>query len=205
MWKLVRLSLGYHLKALLVTWALCALFSKFGLAVSAIVGIVLLSAEDKERRLLLHLPLPVTRTRVGFARVVFPAMIVVLGTGAAVLLSSAILAVPISSTTLVSGGPAAAAEAAGELLFFATLVMFFMQLLLALGELNVWASGHGLGRLLIGILTLLLLLVITLPAWLVLATFGSYLVVALGTAGLTLGLMGFTVFLFELRPSFASG
>lgn len=202
MWKLVSLSLAYHLKALIVAWVIALLLSKLGLVILAIVAIVLASAEDKERRLLLHLPLPVTRTQVGWARVVFPAMILVLGTAAAGLLSLATVAALRFFTSLLDLARTVQ-EGALDQLFFATMVIFFSQFLLTLGELNVWGRGDGPLRLLMAFATLVAMLGITLVAWVVMATSGSYLVVACGTVGLTLVLMGVTVFLFERRPSFA--
>jgi hypothetical protein len=196
MWKLVRLSLAYHRKALLWTLVVALLLSTFGLLVSAIVGFVLLSAEDKERRLLLNLPLPVTRTQVAWARVVFPAMILVLGT----LVATG----PLSIAVLVAGDAWPFARIAPERLFFATLLMFLLQLLLTMQELEVWAGGRVL-RTLMGGAVVVGLLGITILAGVVLADSGGYSVLALGIAGLTLGLMGLTVFLFQQRPSFTGG
>ena len=76
---------------------------------------------------------------------------------------------------------------------------------MTLGELNLWAKGHGLPRLLVAFAILVLLLSVTLVTWLALASSGSYLVVALGTAVLAVVLMAITVVLFEQRPSFVSG
>ncbi len=204
MWKLVRLSLAYHLKALLVAWVIALLLSKLGLVILAIVSVYLISAEDKERRLLLQLPLPVTRLQVGWARVVFPAVVFLLGTVAAALVSYAVLDALLASAIPVGGG-VVVAEAVWDLLIFATVLMFFSQLLLMLGELNVWGTGHGLPRLLVASLSLVLVLILALLAWLAMASYGSYLVLVLGTAGLALVLMGITVVLFERRPSFTSG
>lgn len=196
MWKLVRLSLAYHRRAVLWTLVVALLIPKLGLVIAAIVGLVLLSAEDKERRLLLYLPLPVTRAQVGWARVVFPAMIVALATAAYALLLSAV--------TLYFDNPAPAPEATGELLIFAAMVMFFIQLVLTMEELQVWASGR-LGRTLEGGAIVVGLLSIALMVWIGLAaSLASLLVVALGTVGLSLGLMRLTVSLFQRRPSFTS-
>ena len=203
MWKLVRLSLSYHRKALLWAWLAALLLSEVGLLILAIVSVYLISAEDKERRLLLHLPLPVTRLQVGWARVAFPAVVMVVGAAANVLLSSGVLNVVFSS-----GMPAAAgmtvAEAVWDLLLFAAVLVLFSQLLLMLGELNLWGTGHGLPRLLIAVAAVLIVLTLTLGAWLVMATTGSHLVVVLGTLGLALVLMGITVVVFEQRRSFTT-
>ncbi|MCP4204271.1 MAG: hypothetical protein GY769_20330 [bacterium] len=203
MWKLVRLSLGYHLKALLLAWLVAILLSEIGLLILAIVSVYLVSAEDKERRLLLHLPLPVTRLQVGWARVVFPAMVFLPGALLAVLFASGVLAVVFPSGIPGSGG-VTVAEAIWDELVVVAVLMFFTQLLLMLAELNGWASGRGLPRLLMAFLTLLAVLALTLIAWILLATFGSYPIVILGTVGLAVVLMGLTVYLFERRPSFAS-
>lgn len=201
MWKLVRLSLAYHLKALLWAWLIALLLSELGLLILAIVSVYLLLAEDRERRLLLHLPLSVTRLQVGWARVVFPAVVLLVGTVATVLFSMGVLKAVFSSAIPVGGG-ITVAEAVWDLLLFATVVIFFAQLLLMLGELNVWGTGHGLPRLLIALVSVVIVLTLTLLAWLVLASTGSHLVVVLGTAGLALVLMGITVVLFEQRRSF---
>jgi hypothetical protein len=50
-----------------------------------------------------------------------------------------------------------------------------------------------------------LVLILALLAWLAMASYGSYLVLVLGTAGLALDLLGIIVVLFERRPSFTSG
>jgi hypothetical protein len=198
MWNLVRLSLAYHWKTLLVVWIIATLLSKLGLVVSAIVGVALLSAEDKERRLLLHLPLPVTRAQVGLSRVVFPAMVLGVGTAASALLAG------LSSAILVGVGAGPTANSAWNVLFFATMLMYLLQLLLTMGELQVWTGGRFL-RTLMGGAAVVLLLGIAILTWIAVAMFGSYLWVALGTAVLTLGLMGLTVSLFRRRPSFTSG
>lgn len=207
MWKLVSLSLAYHLKALLVAWVIALLLSKLGLVILAIVSVYLISAEDKERRLLLQLPQPVTRLQVGLARVVFPAVVFLLGTVAAALVSYAVLdaLLALVASAIPAAGGVAVGEAVWDLLIFATVLMFFSQLLLLLGELNVWGTGHGLPRLLVASLSLLLVLILALLAWLAMASYGSYPVLVLGTAGLALVLMGITVALFERRPSFTSG
>ena len=204
MWKLVSLSLAYHLKALLVAWFIALLLSKLGLVILAIVSVYLISAEDKERRLLLQLPLPVTRFQVGWARVVFPAVVFLLGAVATALVSYGVLGALLASA-ISAGAGVAVGEAVWDLLILATVLMFFSQLLLMLGELNVWGTGHGLLRLLVASLSLVLVLLLAALAWLAMASYGSYLVLVLGTAGLALVLMGITVVLFERRPSFVSG
>jgi hypothetical protein len=218
MWHLVRVSLAYHLKTLLVAWCVALgvgllqillswvqsepgefdpghwlVIPMLGFAATAIASIVAFETEDRERRLLLHLPLPVTRAQVGLARVVFPAMIIVLGTAATALLSGAIL---------LGIGTRPTADAAGQLLFATIVAMFFLQLLLAV--LSLVRGGHR-PRKLMGIVTLLMLLGVTLVTSIELAQFGSHLVVALGIAGLTLGLMGLSLYFFQRRPSFTTG
>jgi hypothetical protein len=212
------MSLAYHSKALLVAWGIALgvgllqillswvktepgefdperwlLLPLLGFAATAIASIVAFETEDRERRLLLHLPLPVTRTQVGLARVVFPAMIIVLGTAATALLSGAIL---------VGIGTMPTADAARQLLFATTIEMFFLQLLLTV--LTLVRGGHRPRRLM-GIVAMLMLLGVALVTSIELAQFGSHLVVALGIAGLTLGLMGLSVYLFQRRPSFTTG
>jgi hypothetical protein len=130
---------------------------------------------------------------VGLARVVFPAMIIVLGTAATALLSGAIL---------VGIGTMPTADAARQLLFATTIEMFFLQLLLTV--LTLVRGGHRPRRLM-GIVAMLMLLGVALVTSIELAQFGSHLVVALGIAGLTLGLMGLSVYLFQRRPSFTTG
>ena len=201
MWKLVRLSLAYHLKALLWAWLFALLLSELGLLILAIVSVYLVSSEDKERRLLLLLPLPVTRLQLGWARVAFPAAVLLVGAVGSVLVSTGVLNAVFSSGIPVGGG-ISVAEAVWDQLVFAAVVIFFAQLLLMLGELNLWGTGHGLPRLLMALLAVVAVLSLTLLAWLVLATSGSHLVVALGTLGLALVLMGITVVLFEQRRSF---
>ena len=203
MWNLVRLSLAYHLKALLWAWLIALLLSKVGLLILAIVSLYLVSAEDKERRLLLHLPLPVTRLQVGWARVVFPAVVFLPGAMAPVLFSSAVLTRVFPSGIPVGGG-VPVTEAVWDQLVIAAVLMFFLHLMLLLGELNLWGTGQGMPRLLLALLGLLAVLFLSLAAWLFLASFGSYLVVYLGTVGLAVVLMGVTVVLFERRPSFAA-
>jgi hypothetical protein len=195
MWKLVRLSLAYHRKTLLWALVIALLLSKFGLVVVAFLALAALSAEGRERRLLLHLPLPVTRTQVAWARVVFPnsmfffpAAIGVLGALVAVSLAGADTAPMVEA-------------AARENLFFAAVLMFFLQLLLMMGELQVWAGGR-FGRTLEAGVFVIALLGMSLVIWVELALFGSHLVVAFGMAGLTLGFMGFTVYLFHRRRIF---
>ena len=203
MWKLVRLSLAYHLKALLWAWLIALLFSEFGLLILAIVSVYLVSAEDKERRLLLLLPLPVTRLQIGWARVVFPALVLLLGSVAAALFSSGVLAMVFPSGIPAAGGTTVV-EAVWDQLVVAAVLVFFAQLFLMLGELNLWGSGHGLPRLLSAFFTLLVVLTIALVAGLMLASLGSYPAVVLGIVGLAVVLMGVTVHFFEQRPSFAS-
>jgi hypothetical protein len=93
---------------------------------------------------------------------------------------------------------------AQERLLRAFTLMFILQLLLTMGELQVWASGRFL-RTLTGGAVVLGVLSIGAVAWVALARFGIFLPIALGTSALTLGLMGLTVFLFQQRPSFTSG
>lgn len=205
MWKLVRSSLSYHLKALLWAWLVAILLSEVGLLILAIVSLYLLSAEDKERRLLLHLPLPVTRLQVGWARVVFPSLVFLPGAMAAQLFAWGVLRL-IFPLGIPSGGRVPVAEAVRDQLVIVAVLLFFLQLMLMLGELNLWGTGRGLPRLLLALLGLVavLALALALVAWLLLASSGSYLVVVLGTIGLAVVLMGITVALFEQRPSFAS-
>ena len=220
MLNLVRLSLAYHSKTLLVAWGIALgvaameilaiwirseagefhlgywlwlLVPGLGLVASTIAGVVALGAEGRERRLLLHLPLPVTRTQVGLARVVFPALVIVLGTAAAVLLS-----------ILVGRGEALTAARAWNLLLAGTQLTFFLQVVLTVEELL--ARGRRLPGRLMGVVALVLLLGISLLAWIGLTEhFASHLVLALATAGFTLGLVGLTVFLFHRRVSFIGG
>jgi hypothetical protein len=212
------MSLAYHLNTLLVAWIIALgvgllqilltwvesepgefdpkswlVLPLLGFAATAIASIVAFETEDRERRLLLQLPLPVTRTQVGLARVVFPAMIVVLGTAATALLSCVIL---------LGIGERPTADAARQLLFATTIEMFFLQLLLTI--LTVVRGGHRPRRLM-GIVTLVMLLALALVTSIELAQFGSHLVVALGIAGMTLGFMGLSVYLFHRRPSFTTG
>lgn len=195
MWKLIRTGLAYHQKAILITCLLAFIFTKTALVIAAIVGIVVLSTEDKERRLRLHMPLPVTRLQVGMTRVILPAMVVVLCTVPATVLSSAIVA---------GHGMARVIDAAQDMLFFAIMVIFFQQLLLAVGELQIWGGGRFLGALM-SMAILVTLLALTLLFWIPLAQFGNYGVIAVGTMGMTLGLMRLTVHFFELRPNYATG
>lgn len=221
MWNLLRLSLAYHRRTLVTAWGIAfglglieiliawirggageleperwLLFPYLGFVATAIAGLVTFEIEDKERRALLHLPLPVTRIQVGLARVVLPALIITLGTAATALLGCAIF--------LAAGGMPTA-NTAWQLLFSATLLMFFLQLLLAF--LTFVRGGRERLRSLLGIAALVVLLLISITAWMaiVMASSGSYLMVGLGTAAMTLGLMGLSVALFERRESFTSG
>ena len=203
MWKLVRLSLAYHLKALVLAWLIALLLSNFGLFIVVVVAAYLVSAEDKERRLLLLLPLPVTRLQVGWARVVFPAVVFLVGALVTISFTWGVLAV-VFSTGVPGGGGATVTDALWDDLVLAAVLLFFLQLLLMLGELNSWASGRGLPRLLMALLTLVVVLMLTLIVWMQLAMLGSYPGVLLGTVGLTVVLMAVTVVFFERRPSFAS-
>ena len=203
MWKLVRSTLAYHLKALLWAWLAALLLSEIGLLILAIVSLYLVSAEDRERRLLLHLPLPVTRRQVGWARVVFPTLVFLPGAVAAVLFASGVLwlVLPLG---IPYGGGVPIAEVVRDQLVIVAVLLFFLQLLLLLGELNLWGTGRGLPRLLLALLGLVAVLALALAAWLLLASSGSYLLVVLGTVGLAVALMTITVALFEQHPSFAS-
>ena len=202
MWKLVSSSLAYHLKAVLWAWLVALLLSKIGLLILAIVCLYLVSAEDKERRLRLQLPLPVTRFQVGWARVVFPALVFLVGALAAALFMSGVLTLAFPSGIPLAGG-VPVAEAVRDQLVSVAVLALFLQLMLLLLELNQWGTGRGLPRLLLALLGLLAVLALALIAWLLLASFGSYLVVVLGTLGLAVVLMSITVALFEQRPSFA--
>lgn len=201
MWNLLRLTFAYHRKTLLIAWCIALVFGfgSIGIWVSLIVGLVAYQSEDKERRLLLQMPLPVTRAQIGWARVAFPAAVLLLGTAIAILIS-----VPVSAlfSELFNGGKARSAELVWDQLFLSIVLIYFSQVLLTLDELLVKGGGRPRLRL-TGVVLLLLLLGIALPAWVVLAVSGSYSVVALGAATLTLAQMGLTVFLFQRRRSFS--
>ncbi len=219
MWNLVRLSLAYHRRTLLVAWGIASglglaqllftwvqggpgefdhrswlLLPYLGFVATGIAGLAAFETEHKERRLVLHLPLPVARARVGLARVVFPAIIIVLGTAATALLGCAIL---------LANGDRPTADAVWELLFAATIELFFLQMLLSF--LTYVRGGRERLRSLVGIVSLVVLLCVAFAAWVLLATTGSYLVVGLGTAAMTVCLMGLSVQLFEQRRGFVSG
>lgn len=201
MWKLIRLSVAYHLKPLLLAWALALLFSKFGLAILAGVAVILVAAEDKERRLLLLMPMPLTRSRISWARVVFPAVSVLVGL-AGVSLIAFVMAWVFSSAGSVTSFGTAIVEAARGQLFPAAMMLFFSQFLLTLGELNVWGSRRGATRLLEAFVILLAILGTTFMVWMLTATTGSNEAVSLGTLLLSLGLMATTAHLFQQRTSF---
>lgn len=196
MWKLVRSSLAYHRRAALWTLVIAALFPNLGLVVAAIVGVALVSAEDKEGRLLQQLPLPVTRTQIAWARVVFPAELVVMAAAVAgVFASMGYLFIEFDSRTGLT---------VQKLLLLTVGVLFFMELLLTIGELRVWERGR-LDRTLVGGAVVVTLLGAASLKWIVLAISASDGVVTLGTATMSPGLMALTVFLFLRRPSFVSG